>query len=90
MGKRSLPRKTNVLSASEIGQFMYCSYAWYLHRCGYEPDSPFLEPGKQAHVDLGNKIDTLETRMQYSRWIILIGIVALLLAFLFFFFGVIS
>jgi CRISPR/Cas system-associated exonuclease Cas4 (RecB family) len=89
MGKRSLVKKTDVLSASEIGQYMYCSCAWQLQRCGYEPESPFLESGKQVHVALGNTIDGFEAKMLYSRWYALLGFVVLCVAFLLVLFGVI-
>jgi hypothetical protein len=89
MGKRSLLKKTEVLSASEIGQYIYCSCAWWLQRYGYEPESPFLEPGKQAHVAMGNKIDGLEGKMRYSRLLALLGFAVLCVAFLLVFFGVI-
>lgn len=89
MGKRSLLKKTDVLSASEIGQYIYCSCAWQLHRCGYEAESPFLESGKQVHVAMGNKIDGLEGKMRYSRLLVLLGFVALCVAFLLVLFGVI-
>jgi hypothetical protein len=89
MGKRKVLKKTDVLSASEIGQYRYCSCAWLLHRCGYEPQSPFLEPGKQVHVALGNTIDGFETKMQYARWYAILGLVVLCVAFLLLLFGVI-
>ena len=89
MGKRSLLKKTDVLSASEIGQYIYCSCAWQLHRCGYEPESPFLESGKQVHIAMGNKIDGLEGKMRYSRLLVLLGFLVLCAAFLLVLFGVI-
>ncbi len=89
MGKRPLLKKTDVLSASEIGQYIYCSCAWQLHRCGYEPESPFLESGKQVHIAMGNKIDGLEGKMRYSRLLVLLGFLVLCAAFLLVLFGVI-
>jgi hypothetical protein len=89
MGKRKVLKKTDVLSASEIGQYRYCSCAWLLQRCGYEPQSPFLEPGKQVHVALGNTIDRFETKMHYARWYAILGLVVLCVAFLLLLFGVI-
>jgi hypothetical protein len=89
MGKRSLVKKTDVLSASEIGQYIYCSCAWQLQRCGYEPESPFLEVGKQVHVAMGDKIDGLEGKMRYSRLLVFLGFVVLCVAFLLVLFGVI-
>jgi hypothetical protein len=89
MGKRSLLKKTDVLNASEIGQYIYCSCAWWLQRCGHEPESPFLESGKQVHIAMGNKIDGLEGKMRYSRLLVLFGFVVLCVAFLLFSFEVI-
>jgi hypothetical protein len=88
MGTRSSRGNSDVLSASEIGQYLFCSCAWKLRRCGYEPESPFLEPGKTAHVALGNRIDGLETRLRYARWYAVIGVAVLLVAFLVLLFGV--
>ena len=48
-----------VLKASEIGQFTYCSVAWYLQRQGYKPESPLLDRGLEKHIDLGDKIDSV-------------------------------
>lgn len=89
MGKQTLLKKSDVLSASEIGQYRYCSYAWWLQRCGYEPESQFIEPGKYAHVVLGNTIDKFEKKLRYSRWYALLGLIVLCVAFLLVFFGVI-
>jgi hypothetical protein len=89
MGKRVLPKKSKVVSASEIGQYVYCSYAWQLRRMGYEPESPSLESGKQAHVALGEQIDSLERTMRVSRWLAVVGVIVLGIAFLWFVFGVI-
>jgi hypothetical protein len=89
MGRRMVQKKTDVLSASEIGQYLYCSSAWFLQRCGYEPESRFLEPGKQAHVSLGNTMDDIQRTMRSARWYGLLGLVVLFIAFLVFLFGVI-
>lgn len=48
-----------ILKASEIGQFTYCSVAWYLQRQGYKPESPLLDRGLEKHVDLGEQIDSV-------------------------------
>ncbi|MBN1280991.1 MAG: hypothetical protein JXA00_05015 [Candidatus Thermoplasmatota archaeon] len=73
-------KKTDVISASEIGQYMYCACAWQLHRMGYTPQSAFLEPGKQMHSELGDRLDGFERKMRCSRWYALVGIVLLCVA----------
>jgi hypothetical protein len=45
-------KDTDVISASEIGQYHFCSKAWHLQRCGYEPKSPMLEIGTKKHIEL--------------------------------------
>jgi hypothetical protein len=89
MGKKRVQNKSDVLSASEIGRYCYCSYAWFLQRCGYEAESPFLEPGAKAHIALGDTIDGFETRVRHARWYALVGLLTLCIAFLLFFLGVI-
>ncbi len=85
MGKRKVMKKTDVLSASEIGQYHYCSCAWMLQRCGYEPESLALEKGKQFHVTLGDTLDGLESKIRYARWYAILGLLVLGVAvFLFF------
>jgi hypothetical protein len=89
MGKLKVLKKTDVLSASEIGQYHYCSCAWMLQRCGYEPESPALDVGKQIHVSLGNTIDGFETKTRYARWIAILGVLLLSVAVVLLFFEVI-
>lgn len=89
MRKYSVQKKSDVLSASEIGQYSYCSLAWFLQRCGYEPESPYLEPGKQGHIALGNTLDGFEVRMHRARWFMILGLLVFCVAILFLFFEVI-
>ncbi|MFH1100435.1 MAG: hypothetical protein V1726_00155 [Methanobacteriota archaeon] len=73
------PRKNTVLSASEIGQYIYCSTSWYLQRCGYTPESESLQQGKTLHTELGETLDDLQKQIRRSRWYALIGLLILLL-----------
>jgi CRISPR/Cas system-associated exonuclease Cas4 (RecB family) len=41
--------RRHTITASEIGEFAYCPRAWYLKRCGEEPQSPHLERGVAFH-----------------------------------------
>jgi len=89
MGKQSNSITNDVLSASEIGQYIYCSYAWQLRRMGYEPESPFLAQGTQAHVTLGDQLDDFEARLCSSRWYIVIGLVLICISLLLLLLGVV-
>ncbi len=81
--------RNNVIRASEIGQYMYCSIAWYLQRCGYKPDSPLLDVGKQTHVDLGVAIDSIQDEMKRSKRYALLGCMFLIIAIIGVFYEVI-
>ena len=48
-------QKSEVISASEIGQYEYCSISWDLARGGYKPTSKKLEIGTMMHVAIGKE-----------------------------------
>jgi hypothetical protein len=89
MRKQSLQKKSDVLSASEIGQYSYCSLAWFLQRCGYEPESPYLDLGKQDHIALGNTLDGFEAQKRHARWLMILGLLVFCAAVVLLFFEVI-
>jgi hypothetical protein len=78
-----------LISASEIGQYNYCSVAWFLQRCGYEPLSKSLELGTKAHIELGDIIDYTKLKTRKSKILAFIGYILLVIGFIFFLFEVI-
>ncbi len=78
--KQTQLHKNDVIRASEIGQYMYCSMAWYLQRCGYKPDSPLLDIGIQTHINLGKTIDSIRDETKRSRRYALLGCLFLIIA----------
>ncbi len=80
---------TEVLSASEIGQYVYCSVSWYLQKCGYKPRSPLLDIGAKKHKDLGEIIDHAQINIKKSRFLAVVGYSLLIITFLVFLFEVI-
>ena len=82
-------KDTNIISASEIGRYHYCSIAWYLQKCGYEPKSPMLDIGAKKHVELGRIIDHTQTNIRRSRAFAIAGYLLLILGVLILLFGVI-
>lgn len=81
-------RKDDVISASEIGQYTYCSISWYLHRCGYDSRTPMIEAGKKTHVDLGNTIDNIQYEIKRSKRFAVIGYLLLIFAIIIIIYGV--
>lgn len=82
-------KHSDVISASEIGQYHYCSIAWYLRKCGYEPVSPLLNVGAEKHAQLDNVLNKTERGMKRAVFLATIGFLLLTLAFLIIIFGVV-
>ena len=82
-------KDTDILSASEIGQYQYCSVAWYLQKSGYEPDSRFIDIGAKKHVELGHIMDSVQTKTTLSRTLAIIGYLLITITVLLILFGVI-
>lgn len=82
-------KETDIISASEIGQYHFCSIAWYLQRCGYEPKSSMLDIGTKKHAELGKIINQSQTKMKGGNIIGAIGYIILISALLLLIFGVI-
>lgn len=65
--------KDDIVRASEIGSFIYCARAWWLHRVkGYQPDNVTdLERGDAVHLAHGR---TIASSYRWQRWAyVLIG-----------------
>ena len=78
-----------IISASEIGQYNYCTVAWFLQRCGYEPLSKSLDSGAKAHIELGKILDYTKLNTKKSKIFSYIGYILLTIGFLLFLFEVI-
>jgi len=91
MTKASLKKLKNndVIRASEIGQYYFCSMAWYLQKCGYAPESPYLELGAKKHIRLGEILDETESKTRKSNIFALIGYLLLICVVLIFIFEVV-
>lgn len=68
------------ISASEVGEFMFCAKAWQLKRDGHAPVSPQLEPGVAFHRAHGRQL-TFARKLQRVGWG-LAGLAVLLLVLL--------
>ena len=78
----------NIISASEIGQYYFCSNAWFLQKCGFKPISPKLDIGIKKHDELGKIIINSEKEIKKSNIFALLGIIFLIISLLFLFFEV--
>jgi hypothetical protein len=89
MGQKKIQLSKKVISASEIGQYNYCSVAWFLQRCGYEPKSKSLDVGVKAHIELGTILDYTKQNTTKSKILSYIGYILLIIGLLFFLFEVV-
>jgi hypothetical protein len=87
--KKTCFKDSNIIRASEIGQFCYCSIAWYLQKCGYEPKSPMLEIGIKKHENLGKIIQSTQVSSKKSKTFAIAGYSILIFGLLIILFEVI-
>ncbi len=76
-------RNSEIISASELGQFNYCSVSWYLQKSGYKPISPKIEIGKNKHKKIGNIIDKTQVNQKRVKNLLIIGYLFLIFGILF-------
>ena len=80
---------SDIIRASEIGQYHYCPVSWYLQKCGYKPKSQYLEIGKKKHEELGIRIDNLNVNIRKYKTFEILGYLFLIVGVLIFLFEVI-
>jgi hypothetical protein len=82
-------KESYILSASEIGQYFYCSIAWYLQKCGYKSKSPSLEIGKKKHEEIGRVMYHVQIKTKRLRFFSIVGYILFIVAVLIILYGVI-
>jgi len=83
-GKRNLSKNFEIISASEIGQYQFCSISWFLQKCGYKPESSMLSIGLKKHTKLGEIIDFTQSNIKKSKLLSYIGYLILIISVLIF------
>ena len=74
----------SLFSASEVGQFTFCSVSWFLKRKGYRsPPSKKKSHGMRIHDKIGKKTHRFDWLVRLSYLFIFGGIIILLTLFLF-------
>ena len=87
--KQTRFKNIDIISASEIGQYYFCSMAWHLQKCGYKPQSVMLDIGSKKHKELGRIIDHTQRNTKKSKIFAVVGYLLLAVSILFFLFEVI-
>ena len=70
------PAQPPVISASEIGRYVYCARAWWLQRVvGHEPTNiEALERGNRSHQDLGRLVARASRYASLAGWLVVIAL----------------
>jgi CRISPR/Cas system-associated exonuclease Cas4 (RecB family) len=64
------------ISASEIGEYLYCQRAWWFRRQGVETSQPeVLKQGTEQHEELTKQVRQIERGSRIGRQLLWIGFV---------------
>ena len=72
--------KQGIIKASEIGQYKFCSVAWFLQKRGYTPESPLILAGRKRHVEIGDGLKMVWRMKRIFRILLWIGLLMIFLA----------
>lgn len=76
----------SIITASEVGDFVFCAKAWQLKQEGVIADSPRLEPGRAFHARHGAQL-ALAGRLRQAGLAVALAAGLLLLVFLAWYFA---
>jgi hypothetical protein len=79
---------SDIINASDIGQYYFCSIAWYLQKKGYKAESEDIKKGNFKHMMIGDVIDKTNQNIKKSYILKTIGFLFLIIAFINIFFEV--
>lgn len=76
------PPETDVIRASEIGEYVYCARAWWLHRLqGVESrNSAALQHGQRVHDQHGRAVARFQMQQRLALALVGLALVTGLLA----------
>lgn len=76
--------RTEYITASEIGDYVYCKRGWWLRMQGLLPSTFALQEGTEKHDNLFSQLIRVKLVQNILLWagIVLLVILALLLIFL--------
>lgn len=72
-------KKRDYIKSSELGQYTFCSLAWYWNKIGIELESREANKGIEKHVELGKTIDLYKKTHKISRIFLIIFVISLIL-----------
>jgi hypothetical protein len=83
MERKKKKHRSPVITASEIGAFVYCAKAWHLQRCGDEAQGESLEEGAAFHQKHGAGVSLAERLDRIGKSLALTALLLLLVLIIF-------
>jgi hypothetical protein len=71
------------ITASEVGDFVYCAKAWHLKRCGETAESESLEQGLIFHEDHSASFAQSERLNRLGKSIAVVAVILLIAVIVF-------
>ena len=71
-------KRQRIITASEIGQYTFCSVSWKLQQQGFTPDERVFEQGNLHHHNYGQQLQTYTHQKGHSKKLLLTGIILIL------------
>jgi hypothetical protein len=75
-------RAPQMITATEVADFVYCAKAWRLKRDGEIAESPRLEPGVEFHVRHGDRVSLASGLRSFGLLAALFALILLIAALL--------
>jgi len=75
-------KKSPLITASEIGEYIYCKRGWWLRRNGLLEDNPQMLQGITEHNKLFTKVRLQRPLLRLAVLLLLLGILGFILLIL--------
>ncbi len=76
-------KRDEYITASEIGDFVYCKRRWWLKFNKMLPDStPVMDAGTKAHESLASQLENNKKNITLALFLIGLGIILVILSIL--------
>jgi hypothetical protein len=73
----------NIVTASEIGDYVFCRRAWWLKWMGLAPkNTPQMLEGKRAHEAVVHHVNTSQKNLWLAIAVVVFGLICLLFTFI--------
>lgn len=72
---------SEIITAGEIGEFVFCKRAWWLRKNGLLPENEAMTEGTIRHEKLADSLSKIKLYLILAIAVIILGVLLLLLFF---------